>query len=309
MNQLLRVYIAVVEKQNFTRAAEALYMTQPAVTQYIHTFEKKLGTKLLERSNKHVQLNKAGEIAYKHAKEILGLHSQMQTLIDDLMNKASGNLAIGASYTFGEYILPHLVATLQSRYPLIKPKITIANTRRISEWVANRQLDIGIVDGDVNNQNLTMESFAENLMYIVVSTKHPLASATNLTVQDLINETWIVREATSGTRAATEKMFSQLNFYPQSIMEFGSTQIIKESVEAGLGITFLSQCTVQKEISFGIFKILTVAGTPLRNDFSFITQKTEFRTKTTEVMIDMLQNNKMLQQFLEGLYTVTSLPK
>ena len=149
MEQLLTVFITVVEKENFTRAAETLHMTQPAVSQYIQNLERTMGARLLDRNNKQVVMNKAGEIVYHYAKEIMGSYSQMQKLVDDLMNKAGGRLAIGASYTFGEYILPHIVAFLKSRYPLIKPKITIANTTRISEWVAIRQLDIGIVDGEV----------------------------------------------------------------------------------------------------------------------------------------------------------------
>ena len=115
MDQSLLVFVTVAEKQSFTRAADALHMTQPAVSQYIQTLEKNLGVKLLDRNNKYVQLNKAGEIVFHHANEIIGLYTQMQTLLDDTMNKASGNLAIGASYTFGEYVLPHIVAYLQDQ--------------------------------------------------------------------------------------------------------------------------------------------------------------------------------------------------
>ncbi|MFK4997235.1 LysR family transcriptional regulator [Bacillus sp. N9] len=119
MDQHLRVFVIVAEKQNFSRAAEELHMTQPAVSQYIRALEDKIGTRLLERTNKYVRLNKAGEIVYHHAKEIIGLHTKMQNLVDDLVNKVSGPLSIGASYTYGEYVLPHIIANLKrlSRYP------------------------------------------------------------------------------------------------------------------------------------------------------------------------------------------------
>lgn len=294
MDQALLVFITVVEKKSFTRAADALHMTQPAVSQYIQTLERNVGTKLLDRNNKYVQVNKAGEIVYHHANEIISLYTQMQNLVDDIMNKASGNLAIGASYTFGEYVLPHIIAYLHAQYPLIKPKITIANTKRISEWVANRQLDIGIVDGDVHHNNLHMEAFADDLMYIVAAANNPCVNQNTHKITDLKNETWIIREETSGTREATEKMFSELKFYPKSIMEFGSTQIIKESVQAGLGITLLSHCTIQKEVSLGILKILDVVGTPFKRNFSLITQPTRFKTKATTIFIDVLRNHKVL---------------
>lgn len=297
MDPSLLVFITVVEKKSFTRAADALHMTQPAVSQYIQMLERNVGTKLLDRNNKYVQLNKAGEIVYHHANEIIGLYTQMQNLIDDMLNKASGNLSIGASYTFGEYVLPHIVAYLRAKHPLIKPKITIANTKRISEWVANRQLDIGIVDGEVQHNNLHMEAFADDLMYIVAAANNPCANQHTQKIADLKNETWIIREETSGTREATEKMFSRLNFYPESIMEFGSTQIIKESVQAGLGITLLSHCTIQNEVSLGILKIIDVVGSPFKRRFSLITPPTRFKTKITTVFIDILRDHKGLPNF------------
>lgn len=297
MDQALLVFVTVVDKKSFTRAADALHMTQPAVSQYIQTLEKNVGAKLLDRSNKYVQLNTAGEIVYHHANEIIGLYTQMQNLLDDTMNKASGNLAIGASYTFGEYVLPHIVAYLQKKFPLIKPKITIANTRRISEWVATRQLDVGIVDGEIHHTILPLEAFADDLMYIVASANYVGISKNVQKIADLKNETWIVREEASGTREATEKLFSELVFYPKSIMEFGSTQLIKESVQVGLGITLLSHCTIQKEVSLGMLKIVDVLGTPFRRNFSLITPPTKFKTKATAVFIEVLRDRKGLPDF------------
>jgi len=298
MDQSLIVFVAVVEKKSFTRAADALHMTQPAVSQHIQILERNLGTKLLDRSNKYVQMNKAGEIVYHHANEIIGLYMQMQKLVDDTMNKASGNLAIGASYTFGEYVLPHIIAYLKTEYPLIKPKITIANTKRISEWVKNRQLDIGIIDGEIHYNDLPLLPFAEDLMYIVAAVNPPnVKQSSQQSIHELKNETWILREETSGTREATDKMFAELHFYPNNIMEFGSTQIIKESVQAGLGITLLSHCTIQKEVSLGTLKIIDAIGTPFRRNFSLITPSTRFKTKATTVFIDILQNHGGLPDF------------
>ena len=294
MDQSLLVFVTVVEKKSFTRASEALHMSQPAISQYIQTLERNVGTKLLDRSNKYVKLNKAGEIVYHHANEIIGLYTQMQNLVDDIMNKASGKLAIGASYTFGEYVLPHIVAYLQTLHPLIKPKITIANTTRISEWVSTRQLDIGIVDGEVHHNQLPLEAFADDQMYIIASNNY---SCENQKIADLENETWIVREEASGTREATEKMFSALCFHPKNVMEFGSTQIIKESVQAGLGISLLSHCTIQKELSLGILKIIAVGGTPFPRKFSLITPPTKFKTKATEIFIDILRERRGLPVF------------
>lgn len=294
MDQHLQVFVTVAEKQSFSRAAEAHHMTQPAVSQYIRAFEDMIGTRLLERSNKYVRLNKAGEIVYHHGKEILGLYTKMQNLVDDLANKAKGPLAIGASYTFGEYVLPRIIANLLRTYPAIQPTVTIGNTSKIADLVASNQLDIGIVEGHFNDNQLIEESFAEDSMVIVASPEHELVRKEgNVEIKDIKNETWIVREHGSGTREATEKVFRFFEMTPSNLMHFSSTQPIKESVEAGLGISLLSRWAIQKELRYGDLKVINIEGLPLSRPFSIVT-KSPFQTKTLEVFISLLRNNKML---------------
>lgn len=218
MDQQLLVFVTVAEKENFSRAAEELHMTQPAVSQYIQTLERMIGTRLLERSNKYVRLNKAGEIVYHHAKEILGLYTRLQNLVDDLMHTASGKLSIGASYTFGEYILPHIIAHMRDHYPLVEPTITIGNTKEIAELVMSHQLDIGIVEGEFQHEKLYIEPFAEDQMFIIVPANHQYANQEQIRLSELSEETWIVREVGSGTREAIEKMFTRFQFHPHNIM-------------------------------------------------------------------------------------------
>lgn len=288
MDQYLHVFVTVVEKGNFSRAAEELHMTQPAVSQYIQTLERTVGARLLERTNKYVRLNKAGDAVYHHAKEILGLYTKMQRIVDDLNNKASGALSIGSSYTFGEYVLPHIMAKLQTEFPDIDPTITIANTKEIAELVANHQLDVGIVEGHYKEKNLIVEKLAEDSMVIVASSKHPI-----LNKKDLEKETWIVREPGSGTREAQESFFQKFNIVPKKLMEFGSTQLIKESVEAGLGISLLSNWTIQKELLLDSLKIIDIKGLPINREFSVIT-RTPFQTKALEVFLNLLRENTFI---------------
>jgi DNA-binding transcriptional LysR family regulator len=294
MDQHLQVFITVAEKRNFSRAAEEHHMTQPAVSQYIRTFEDHIGTRLLERSNKYVRLNKAGEIVYHHAKEISGLYTKMQHLVDDLTNKANGPIAIGASYTFGEYVLPRIIADMRGDYPDIEPTVTIGNTAKIAGLVASHQLDIGIVEGHFNDNQLIEEAFAEDAMVIVVSPDSKLARKKEpIVITDLEDEMWIVREHGSGTREATEKMFHLFGLEPAKLMHFSSTQPIKESVEAGLGISLLSQWAIQKELKYGDLKVLDIKGLPLSRPFSIVTNSS-FQTKALEVFISLLRDNKTL---------------
>ncbi|HEY4552675.1 MAG TPA: LysR family transcriptional regulator [Bacillaceae bacterium] len=292
MDQHLQVFVAVVEKGNFSRTAEELHMTQPAVSQYIQALEREIGTRLLERSNKYVRMNKAGEIVYHHAKEILGLYTKMQRLVDDATNKTSGPLSIGASYTYGEYVLPHVMAKMLDEYPLISPAVTIGNTRDIAELVLSHQLDIGIVEGDYENKNLVVEPFAEDIMHIVMSPQHPLAGMDGeVTAPSLSKATWIVRENGSGTRAATEAMFCGLGIGQVKMMEFGSIQLIKESVEAGLGISLLSEWAIRKELATGKLVIAEVEGMPFRRKFSIVTQS-PYKTKALDTFMEFVREFK-----------------
>lgn len=297
MNPALEVFVKVVEEQNFSKAAKQLHMTQPAVSQHIRSLETEMGVKLLERTNKYVRLNKAGEIVYHHAKEITELYEKMQHLVEDLSSQAAGKLSVGGSYTFGEYILPGIIAKLKDSYPNIKAAVTIANTAVIAEKVANHQLDIGIVEGRFKEKSeLQTEIFAEDQMVIFASLNNPLTQSKKaITVEQLAAQPWILREDGSGTREAAENVFQQHNFYPANIMEFSSNQSIKTMVEAGDGISLLSEWAIQKELKSGDLKVLDVEGMPHLREFAIIT-KSPFQTKALSIFIDLLRSSKELQR-------------
>ncbi|WP_432353507.1 LysR family transcriptional regulator [Sporosarcina sp. A2] len=298
MDQSLNVFVTVVEKKNFSRAAEALHMTQPAVSQYIRSLEEMMDVRLLERTNKYVRLTKAGEIVYHHAKEIVGLYGRMHHLVNDLSHEASGQLSIGASYTFGEYVLPHILARLLEIYPLIKPEVRIGNTAEIADLIMSRQLDVGIVEGRFKeNRQLTTQAFAEDKMILVASANHPL-SLKKETVEwkELVEQTWIIREDGSGTREAVEAVFEQYEITPARTMQFSSTQPIKEAVEAGLGISLLSEWAVQKELRYEDLVQLQVKDLPFARKFSIVTSS-PYQTKALQVFLELLLNNRDLTLF------------
>lgn len=298
MDQRLEVFIKVIEKKNFSKAAEELHMTQPAVSQYIRSLEEATGVKLLERTNKYVRLNKAGEIVYHHAIEIKELYAKMNHLLDDLTNKASGSIAIGASYTFGEYLLPQIIAEVKEQFPDIKPTVTIGNTTTIAGLVLSHQLDVGIVEGHFKGvQELKTEPFAEDRMVVVASADHPLVQRVKpIKVAELIEETWILRELGSGTREASENVFKQFSIEPKSLMHFSSTQPIKAMVEAGMGISLVSEWAIQKELRYGDLKVLDVEGLPYTRNFSIVT-RSPFRTKALSTFLDLLKNHQELTDF------------
>lgn len=293
MDQHLQIFMTVAEKENFSRAAEKHHMTQPAVSQYIRALEEQVGSKLLDRNNKYVHLNKAGQIVYHHGKEILGLYERMQHLVDDLTNKASGSLTIGASYTFGEYVLPRIIARMRELYPEVDPTVTIGNTASIASLVESHQLDVGIVEGKFKNPGLIQDVFAEDDMVLVAAPGHRIAEKKDVDGHLLTRETWVLREQGSGTREATEKLFRMLDISPAKRMHYSSTQPIKESVVAGLGLSLLSKWAVQKELEYGDLTIIDVEDLPLKRSFSIVRQS-PFQTKALEMFIALLRDSKRL---------------
>ncbi|MEJ8304467.1 LysR substrate-binding domain-containing protein [Saccharibacillus sacchari] len=287
MDQQLRIFMKVVEKGNFSRAADFLHMTQPAVSQHIRTLEQSVGAQLLERTNKYVRLTKAGEIVYAHARDILGLYGRMQHLVDDLSNHAGGPLTIGASYTFGEYILPRIVAELKSLYPDISPSVTIGNTFSIAEQVRTGELDVGIVEGHPRDmKELQAEGLAEDRMVLVSSPSSPVESLD-------AHHTWILRETGSGTREAADDVLERLGVTPAETLVFSSTQAIKEAVIAGLGISLLSQWAIRRELASGELKIIDVPLLPHIRQFSIVTGS-PFRTKALDVFLELLRERRDL---------------
>ncbi|WP_270182168.1 LysR family transcriptional regulator [Alkalihalobacillus sp. CinArs1] len=287
MDQQLKVFVSVVENKNFSKAANDLHMTQPAVSQYIKNLEQKLGTRLLERDNRTMSLNRAGEIVYHHAKELLNVYSKMTDLIDELTNQTSGKISIGASYTYGEYVLPHVLAHIHQKYPLISPTVTIGNSKEIGDLVYSHQLDVGIIEGDHPLKELSVTNFTEDEMVIVSEPNHPLVTGE---LNTLSSETWIVRESGSGTREATENMWHQLDLSPSNKMEFGSTQLIKESVEAGIGISFLSRWAIRKELKLGTLAVVELPGFLYKRMFSIV-MRSPFQTKALEVFLQRVKNH------------------
>jgi DNA-binding transcriptional LysR family regulator len=291
-HQHLQIFVTVVEKRSFSRAAKDLHLTQPAITLHIQALERDVGARLLERTNRFVRLTKAGEIVFDHATRILSIQAQMRRCLDDLLREASGPLSIGASFTFGEYALPYLLAIFCARHPQVRPSVMIANTGQIAELVASNRLDIGLVEGEVSLPHVLSEPVSEDTLVVVAPPTFPLAPIlSNPTIEPnaLASVRWIVREQGSGTRAATDRFFAQAGLSVTDTLELGSTQMIKEAVEAGLGCALLSRWTIRKELALGALRELQVTGLPITRQLSMLTLTTTFRTKALDEFADFMR--------------------
>lgn len=279
MHLQLLVFVTVVEKKNFSRAAETLNLTQPAVSQQIHTMEDHYQVKLFERNNKRVELTQAGEILYPYALQILKLHQEAYQAISDLLGLVTGKLTIGASLTIGEYVLPRLLSHYTQQYPDVEIAVTIGNTEVIAEHALMNRIDIGLVEGPVNPSNLVITPFLEDELILIVPPTHRFAGLSEVDVAELEDEVFIVREAGSGTRFALTEILQSLQIHPRREIQFGSTQAIKEAVEVGLGVSFSSKWSIQKELKLKTLSALRVKGYSLAREFSVLWKKDRFQSR------------------------------
>ena len=196
----LKTFVTLVEVKNFTKTAEKLRMSQPSVSLHIKNLEKEFQTTLFLRSPKLLKVTPTGEMLFDRAKQIITIYEQTKQDILEHHNSIKGELKIGASFTIGEYILPSLLINLQQDYPELELQVFIGNTEEIVQFVRMYQVDIGLIEGQTNEKELSVHPFMQDELFIVSSKKHILACKEDVTINDLQNQVWITREVGSGTR-------------------------------------------------------------------------------------------------------------
>lgn len=308
LDHQLRVFLTVAEKKNFSRAAEVLNLTQPAISQHIHALEEYYRVRLFDRSNKKVELTKAGSILYSYAKQILTLHQAAERAVTDLIELVKGKIVVGASMTIGEYVLPRLVGAFSNKFPEVELAMIIGNTAMVYEQTLEGNIDIGLVEGEVEeHSNLKVEPFLTDEMVLIVPPGHPLANEPFVTPENLRQCTFILREEGSGTRLITEDTLLQLNIQPARVIQLGSTEAIKQAVEAGLGISFLSKWVIRKELTLGTIKPVRLTDVAVTREFKIIRNRTKFQSRACEEFARYIVSDDVIERitFL-GLKQVSS---
>src|SRR5256714_6692306 len=201
----LQVFHAVATHLSFTRAAEALFMTQPAVTFQIKQLEEQFNTRLFDRSQGRIALTAAGALALEYAERILALSAELDTRMKELSGQLAGPLLIGASMTIGEYVLPRLIGEFKGRFPAVGPTLFVGNSEAVQDRVAERTLDLGFIEGDTHLSSLLSEICCEDELQVVCAPSHPLAKEPFALPFSLIQYPYVGREAGSGTRAVIDR--------------------------------------------------------------------------------------------------------
>lgn len=287
----LQVFTTVARLLSFTKAADTLHMTQPAVTFQIRQLEEFFNARLFDRTHNRITLTETGELVQEYADQIIDKYKEMENAVRTMTGEVQGPLVIGASTTIGDYVIPEILGEYQRLFPEVTIRLNISNTQGIIHMVENNDIDIGIVEGPVDNKNLTTEVCWYDELVLACVPNHPLAKNKTVKVEDIIKYPFIGREEGSGTRDVfTQYMESrgmsgdELN----RILEFSSPESIKAAVGAGLGITVQSVATLQKEIELNM--LTTVPLSPaLNRPFSLVYQRQKFRVQAMDEFLSFSQ--------------------
>ncbi len=250
----LQVFHAVAKHLSFTKAAEALFMTQPAVTFQIRQLEEHFDTRLFDRAHGRIALTAAGQVALEYAERILSLSAELDTRLKELSGQVTGPLLIGASTTIAEFLLPQVLGEFKSRYPGVVPRLFVGNSEQVQARIAERSLDLGFIEGDSHLPSLVTDACCEDELQVVCAPSHPLAKAGSVTPKALTEHAYISREPGSGTREVIDHYLQKAGVSSDElrvVMELGSPESLKGLTATGLGFTIMSRATVAKEIQLG----------------------------------------------------------
>jgi DNA-binding transcriptional LysR family regulator len=284
----LQVFHTVARLLSFTKAAESLHMTQPAVTFQVRQLEEYFNTRLFDRTHNRISLTDAGERVYEYAAQIFDLYAEMDNAVRDMTGEISGILIIGASTTIAEYMLPSLLGDFKKKYPDVNVHLKVSNSDGIVSMVENNDIDLGVVEAPVLNKNLVVENCRNDSLVAIVPPAHELAGRTVVHLKDLLDHDFIAREEGSGTREVIEEYLAGAGIRPADLtvaMELGSPEAIKGAVEAGMGVSIVSEVTIHKELQLGTLVALEL-DPPLQRPFSFVHQKQKFRQRAMDELLD-----------------------
>lgn len=258
----LQVFHAVAKHLSFTRAADALFMTQPAVTFQIKQLEEQFATRLFERRHGSISLTPAGELVLSFAGKILALNDEMESRLGEMTGEMRGPLLIGASTTIAEFMLPRVLGEFNALYPQVRARLFVANSEIIEGRVAEHSLDLGLIETPARQASLTSEICCEDELLAICAPDYPLAAMRSATPKALAEYEYISREPGSGSREIIDTYFRTHKIAPEILktqMELGSPQALKGVVCTGLGFAIVSRVVVEAELQLG-----TLVAIPLK---------------------------------------------
>lgn len=261
---LLRIFVAVAEAGSFSRAADKLGISQPAVSKAVRELESQLDTVLLERKGRSFTTSEPGRMLFDYGRSIFALELQAVEAVRAFSAIERGQLTIGASTTVATYWLPPLLTRFHERYPGIELRLVSANTTHIAEQLLDCAIDVALVEGPVADERFDVQPWHEDEMVVVVAREHLLQSERVIDATRLNDELWIVREPGSGSREATDAVLAGLGIASARTMEVGSNEAIVQTVAAGTGIGLVPRICARDQLALGRVRRILPSEGPIR---------------------------------------------
>ena len=292
----LQCFSAVARNLSYTKAADELHLTQPAVSMQIRQLEQQAGLALTEQLGRQVHLTEAGEEVFRYARSILQQVDEMDDVLDKLKGFAGGRLRI-AAISSANYFAPRLLGTFHERFPDVNVSIETTNQAAVVKLVTENEVDMAIMGEPPDEAHIEALVFMDNPLIIVAPPSHRLAARKRIALKELEKEVFLTREPGSGTRGAMHRFFRQQKLKLTTGMEMGSLSGIKQGVQADLGLGLLPRGAVQVELQLERLVELKVRGLPIQRHWYVVLHKgkrlsaaaEEFRKLLTEEAVTLLK--------------------
>ena len=258
----LQVFEKVASRLNYSRAAEELFLSQPAVSMQIKQLEAHIGLPLFEQMGKKIFLTEAGRELFHYSRNITQQLAEMQALFEEMKGLGQGRLTLSVVNT-ANYFTPQLLARFCRRYPGINVNLHVANRDAVLKQLADNSTDLAIMGQPPDAMDVSAESFLDNPLVVIAAPGHPLTKLKRVKFARLATETFLSREPGSGTRSAMERIFAEHGIQPHISMEMETNEAIKQAVQAGMGLGILSQHSIELELETKRLAILNVEHFPL----------------------------------------------
>lgn len=288
----LLTFQAVAKYLSFTKAAESLALTQPAVTFQIRQLEDQYNARLFDRGHGKISLTPAGRLVLDYTERIMDLFGELEMRLAEMTGEMRGSLLIGASTSIAEYLLPKLLGEFNARHPLVQARLIVANSETIKNHVAEHSIDLGLIDSDAAiPSTVKAEICCEDELLVICAPDHPLAKLSEVDPKMLSEYEYIAREPGSGNREAMNNYFRNAGIDAKNlkiIMELGGPEVLKGVVASGLGFGVASRPTFVKEAKLGTLVSIPLVP-PLKYPLLLIYPKERFHTRIVSTFIDLVQ--------------------
>ncbi|MBP1888908.1 DNA-binding transcriptional LysR family regulator [Clostridium moniliforme] len=282
----LRIFYETAINLNMTKVAKSLYISQPSVSQAIQELEEELGVKVFDRIGKRLTLTYEGKVYFNYVRRILNLYDEGVDTIRQINNKEQGKIVIGASTTIGTYILPAIIKNFVEKNKGIDISLIIENTENIEKMILQNKVDFAFVEGNIHSEEVVYEKIWEDELVFIAPYNHKWSNKKYLNKDDIKNEKFIMREKGSGSREIVEIYLKEHGIKYKTFMELGSTEAIKKSVEAGLGIGCISkECALEEVERKELIKI-TFNKERIYRDLLLVAHKDKFISNNMREFIE-----------------------